>query len=266
MHRTGLGGVPLSRVEKERRARGIGGMKKQDTRFHWWTLVHSFLCLTAGITLLGFPFERLAMMLLFIFIPYGIASFLVLLLLQWENAFRVPNLISLIRLIIGTVVLSLFQEDRNTGYPEFFLLAAAGFSDMLDGLVARRLGSTPFGAKLDMELDAYFIFLLSVICAVSRSVGSWILTAGLIRYAYVFVLLSLPEVQKLPGIVRWTEKSIAAFSTGALVALTAPFLPLQARELFGFVTLALLGSSFLLDMVYRILYGRTSTRRKLGHI
>src|SRR5215468_2986115 len=54
--------------------------------------------------------------------------------------------------------------------------------DAVDGQVARRTGTaTPVGARIDCEVDAFLILLLSI--AVSRDHGGWVLAIGAARYA-----------------------------------------------------------------------------------
>src|SRR5580693_5989718 len=54
--------------------------------------------------------------------------------------------------------------------------------DAVDGQVARRTGTaSPLGARLDGEVDAFLILLLSIF--VSEKYGSWVLAIGAIRYA-----------------------------------------------------------------------------------
>src|SRR4051812_9601782 len=63
--------------------------------------------------------------------------------------------------------------------------------DNVDGRIARRTGSTSaLGARFDMEVDAFLIFVLSLY--VSRSIGIWVLAIGLARYAYVAAGWVLP--------------------------------------------------------------------------
>jgi phosphatidylglycerophosphate synthase len=56
--------------------------------------------------------------------------------------------------------------------------------DAVDGQVARRTRTaSEFGARFDMEVDAFLILVLSV--HVAGLVGPWVLAAGLMRYAFV---------------------------------------------------------------------------------
>ena len=58
--------------------------------------------------------------------------------------------------------------------------------DGVDGWVARRTGtSTAFGARFDMELDAFLLLALAVLVWLSGKVGPWVILIGAIRYLFV---------------------------------------------------------------------------------
>ena len=58
--------------------------------------------------------------------------------------------------------------------------------DWVDGKVARRTGwSTPFGARLDMELDAITILVLCGLAWQLGQAGAWVLLGGALRYLFV---------------------------------------------------------------------------------
>jgi phosphatidylglycerophosphate synthase len=65
--------------------------------------------------------------------------------------------------------------------------------DAADGWLARRFGTAgPFGARFDMETDAWFVAVLGAVLAQSTGLGAWALVPGLWRYIYVLVLGILP--------------------------------------------------------------------------
>src|ERR1700691_5969432 len=65
--------------------------------------------------------------------------------------------------------------------------------DAVDGRVARRTGTaTPLGARLDGEVDAFLILLLSIY--VSQDYGSWVLAIGAARYALLLAGWLIPWV------------------------------------------------------------------------
>ena len=63
--------------------------------------------------------------------------------------------------------------------------------DAVDGQVARRTGTaTPLGARIDGEVDAFLILLLSIY--VSQDYGSWVLAIGAARYALLLAGWLIP--------------------------------------------------------------------------
>ena len=63
--------------------------------------------------------------------------------------------------------------------------------DAVDGQVARRTGTaTPLGARLDCEVDAFLILLLSIY--VSQDYGGWVLVIGAARYALLLAGWLIP--------------------------------------------------------------------------
>jgi phosphatidylglycerophosphate synthase len=135
----------------------------------------------------------------------------------------------------------------------FLLLAGVGLSDFFDGFVARRIGATSFGARLDMEVDAFFMYLLAYIAHFQSGLGSWILAIGSLRYIFVFLSYFLPgnaETQSAP--FKFFAKSVCALSVIALISVTAPFLPYAAKAWLNIVSLALLISSFLWEAALRL--------------
>ena len=80
--------------------------------------------------------------------------------------------------------------------------------DAVDGQVARRTGTaTPLGARLDGEVDAFLILLLSIV--VSRDYGSWVLIIGAARYALLLAGWLMPWLAA-PLPPRYWGKVVAA--------------------------------------------------------
>ena len=80
--------------------------------------------------------------------------------------------------------------------------------DAVDGQVARRTGTaTPLGARIDGEVDAFLILLLSI--AVSRDYGSWVLVIGAARYALLLAGWLMPWLAA-PLPPRYWGKVVAA--------------------------------------------------------
>jgi cardiolipin synthase len=91
----------------------------------------------------------------------------------WSQLRTVPNLLSLLRLLLVPVFLVLIV----TGHPiwAFTVLVVASITDYLDGYFARKLGQvTRLGALLDPAADRLYIFATLIGLAVTGSIPSWL--------------------------------------------------------------------------------------------
>lgn len=150
------------------------------------------------------------------------------------QSFGAANTVTLIRFVLTCLLaglaieLSFFNSYLSEPYPGFFLgIAAAGLIlDGLDGFLARRLGiESAFGARFDMEVDAFQILALSVIAAMLSKAGWWVLLSGALRYAFVAAaFFNVALNRPLPASFR--RKCVAVVQNGVLVMLLSPaFVP-----------------------------------------
>ncbi|MEO0553716.1 MAG: CDP-alcohol phosphatidyltransferase family protein [Bacteroidota bacterium] len=93
------------------------------------------------------------------------------------------NWITLLRLtLIFTAAATLTWAND---YITFIILTIAVALDGVDGFVARNYKQqTQFGARLDMETDAFFVLLLSTYHVQEGNVPFWIIWPGVMRYIY----------------------------------------------------------------------------------
>ena len=126
---------------------------------------------------------------------------------------------------------------------------AALVTDAIDGQVARRTHTvSAFGARFDMEVDAYLIFVLSVY--VARSLGWWVLAIGAMRYAYVAAGWVLPWLRRqVPP--RFWRKVVAAVQGVTLLVATSGLLPEPVNIVGVACALLLLIESFGRDVVWQ---------------
>ncbi|GAB4053390.1 CDP-alcohol phosphatidyltransferase family protein [Catellatospora paridis] len=120
--------------------------------------------------------------------------------------------------------------------------------DAVDGKVARRTATaSAFGARFDMEVDAFLILVLS--CYVFPAAGSWVLAIGAMRYVYVVATWLLPWLrgQLFP---RYWRKVVAAIQGIVLATAAADALPRPVVVVALGGALALLTESFGRDVVY----------------
>ncbi|MEV4260381.1 CDP-alcohol phosphatidyltransferase family protein [Kribbella sp. NPDC049584] len=114
--------------------------------------------------------------------------------------------------------------------------------DGVDGQIARRTGTaSAFGARFDMEVDAFLILVLSVY--VGRTAGWWVLAIGAARYLFVAASWALPWLR---GSLRprYWAKVVAAIQGIALTVAAAGILPDAVTTVVLLIALGLLAESF----------------------
>lgn len=132
-----------------------------------------------------------------------------------------PNLVTLLRLALTPFIAS---DILNGRYGRaIILLFAAGFTDVIDGFLARRLGeSTRLGAYLDPIADKILLVViylsLGVVCAipwwmVGIVLGRDLLILGMAAYGLIFT-----KVRKFPPSV-WGKISTFLQISAALVVM-----------------------------------------------
>jgi phosphatidylglycerophosphate synthase len=120
--------------------------------------------------------------------------------------------------------------------------------DGVDGKVARRTGtSSDEGARLDMEMDAALLLILSLVA--TQSLGWWVLAIGLMRYVFVAASWVRPRL-KNPLPFSAFRRLVAAIQGVTLAVALAPVIPLWASRTAVAVALVLLLVSFGRDVIH----------------
>ena len=177
---------------------------------------------------------------------------------------HVPNFLSGLRLLAAPLAGWAILSDRDA--LAFMVFAAAGFSDLADGFVARRWGSTSrFGAWLDPLADK----LLMLICILALwgvdAVPLWL--AGLVIFRDV-AIMSGALLAKLCGLpLRIQPLGIGKATTAVLAVLVGARLLLLALNIdaphsvlagsytaAGFILLS--GGAYALIFLRRLVDGR----------
>jgi phosphatidylglycerophosphate synthase len=132
------------------------------------------------------------------------------------------------------------------------LASVALVLDGVDGKVARKTGSdTAFGARFDMELDAFLILVLATGVWLTGPVGAWVLLVGLLRYLFVAAGWAWPRLQApLPESRR--RKVICVVQGVALLVALGPILPGWLAVTAGAVALGSLLYSFGVDTLWLV--------------
>jgi cardiolipin synthase (CMP-forming) len=88
-----------------------------------------------------------------------------------DRVFTVPNALSLLRLFMVPVVVTLLLARSDGLAAAFFVLAAA--TDFLDGRIARWAGPTRLGQILDPVADRLMLSSVAVVLAVRGLLPAW---------------------------------------------------------------------------------------------
>lgn len=153
--------------------------------------------------------------------------------------------VTLVRAVLSTVVAVLALVSLVRYVDPWLVIAVAGVAlvlDRVDGEVARRTGTaSAFGARFDMETDAYLLAALSVY--VARDVGWWVLLIGAARYLFLLAQALVPRLRRPAPPRRWC-KVVAVVQGVTLAVAASPVLPVWADTALLAVALALLVESF----------------------
>jgi phosphatidylglycerophosphate synthase len=136
------------------------------------------------------------------------------------------------------------------------IAAVAALLDALDGSIARSTGTvSSFGARLDMEADALFILILSVLLWRTGKIDAWVVAIGAMRYALLAAMPVWPALRRpLPASRR--RQTVCVVQVVVLIAALVPPAPPLAASLLAATALALLVWSFAIDIVWLARHSR----------
>jgi len=153
--------------------------------------------------------------------------------------------VTLVRAALAAAVAVLVTHSLADRVPVVLLVSLASVAlvlDWVDGQVARRTGTTSaLGARLDGEVDAFLILVLSVY--VARFAGAWVLAIGAARYAFLLAGYALPWL-RAPLPPRHWRKVVCATQGIVLTVAAARVLPRDVADAALLAALALLAESF----------------------
>ena len=155
--------------------------------------------------------------------------------------------VTLVRAVLIGGVTALVADGGHT-WAVVALALPALLLDLVDGFVARRTATeSDFGARFDMETDAFLILVLSVHAV--QFLGAWVLVIGAMRYVFGAAAWAAPWLAA-PLPPSRARKRVAALQGAALVAVAPALLPVWAATVLVAVALAALVWSFGRDTVW----------------
>src|SRR5205823_619387 len=166
-------------------------------------------------------------------------------------------------LIAGVAGLVADSFGRPVSVTALVTLSAVALAlDAVDGQVARwTRTATPLGARIDGEVDAFLILLLSI--AVSQDYGGWVLVIGAARYALLLAGWLIPWLAA-PLPPRYWRKVVAAVQGIVLIVAASGLLDRLAGMIAVAAALLLLAESFGRNVIWLYRTGAgPRTRRAL---
>jgi len=162
-------------------------------------------------------------------------------------------------------VLVLAQDLPTRPWWLFALVVPALALDGVDGFVARRTGTaSAAGARLDMEMDAALLLVLSTVAIFS--LGWWALAIGGMRYVFVAAAYFRPQ---LSGALPFSQfrRVVAAVQGVSLAIALAPVTPVPLAQGVVAVALIALLISFGRDVLFleRAHADRSAATSTSGH-
>lgn len=161
------------------------------------------------------------------------------------------NRVTLARAVLVALVTGALAAPEWARAHGLLVAAVAGVALLLDGVdgwVARRWRcESAFGARFDMELDAFLILVLSAHLLVLDKAGGWVLAIGAMRYVFVGATLHWPWLDRpLPPSLR--RKGVCVWQVASLLAGLLPAVAGAAASALLALALILLAWSFAVDV------------------
>ena len=146
-------------------------------------------------------------------------------------------------LAVGVAALTAASFELPVATAALVTLASIALAlDFVDGWLARRTGTqSALGAKLDGEVDAFLLLVLSI--EVAPTAGGWVLLIGLARYLFFAAGWALPWL-RAPLPRRDWRKTVTASQGVALVIAASGVPPLTVSRILLAVALTMLVESF----------------------
>jgi cardiolipin synthase (CMP-forming) len=134
------------------------------------------------------------------------------------DVWRVPNLISLSRLVMAGLFLVMRTPEARV-----LILALAMLSDVLDGFVARiSKSATRIGALIDPIADRIFMLVAFIAVAMDSLIEPWQLALLLLRDVMTvigwFVARNVSWLRQITFRARWPGKGVTVLQFATLLA------------------------------------------------
>lgn len=177
-----------------------------------------------------------------------------------EHHLTPADKVTLLRAALAALYAGLLFHSDTASELGWWLAVIAGVAlalDGIDGWIARRTGTaSAFGARFDMETDAFFILVLSCLVWQLGKVDAWILAIGAMRYVFVAAATVVPRLGA-PLFPSKRRQAICVVQVAALVFCLLPSVGPGLATIATAAALAALSYSFLHDTIWLLSQAET---------
>ena len=224
---------------------------KNEYKIQKWNNFHAILLSFLFILYMIFPVR-------YPVIIAGGLSFLVFwrmhfeLLKSYKPFAGYANLVTLVRLLL--IISSGIWYKHFTDFGLIFIGLSIFSLDGLDGLIARKLNlESVFGAYFDLETDAFYVCVFTIILFEKGLTGFWIIIPGFLRYFYGLLIFIIGKKSDEEISIKYAPQIAGLF----FMAILSPYILSEKFYLtFLIISSVLLMLSFLYSFV-RILRIKT---------
>ncbi len=176
--------------------------------------------------------------------------------------------VTLLRAVIAALCAGLVFGGETAVTLGWWLPGIVGVALVLDGLdgwIARWTNTASvFGARFDMETDAFLILVLSALVWQMDKTGAWVLAIGVMRYGFVAAASNWPQLgSPLPPSKR--RQTVCVIQVCALLICLLPLTGPQTATVVSLASLAALTISFSVDIAWLLKNGEGSMSAGRAH-
>lgn len=143
--------------------------------------------------------------------------------IQWDEAWNVPNLLTMLRMALLPLIVWRFCAGDSLGALTIYLLAM--LTDAADGFLARKLGQiTALGKLLDPLADKLTLLTLLGLFVADDQIPAWLLAVMLVKEA---ILMIGSAVALRRGIVVYALPIGKVTTVSFILSMVARFLALR---------------------------------------
>jgi phosphatidylglycerophosphate synthase len=162
------------------------------------------------------------------------------------------NQVTAVRSALVALAAGLIPEPPTSQVATAAVILASAVTalDGVDGWLARRSRmASPYGARFDLEVDAFLIMVLAILAWRHGQAGAWVLLSGLTRYAFVAAGAVWSWMRRLLPPSR-RRQTICVVQIAGLILVMVPFVRPPLSSTIAALSLAVLWYSFLVDTLW----------------